>query len=799
MARTFSVEFNIGAAMGTGFRRTFSSAQNQMQELGASMRKMSKQRLAADNVRKYKQELEELRRRQDVAGHSNATLNRRISETRRKFVEASREAKKHGIEIGRAAEQYKQLGTAMKQAERRQSRLQKRQANQETRQGIQGQFMGAAVGVAAVAFPVKQAIEFESTMADVKKVVEFESPAQFKKMGQDVLQLSRNMPMAAAGIGDIVAAAGQAGIGKDQLTGFARTAVKMGTAFDLTGRQAGKVMASWRSGMGLTQKQTVNLADAVNHLSNNMNAEAADLAEVIQRQGAAAKTAGLAESEIASLGAALLSGGAGPEVAATAMKKLTNSLTQGEKAPKRIKDSLEALGFSAEGMAEKMQTDATGAIKGVFAALKELPKAARPGMIKELFGEESQGAIAPLLENMGKLHKAFDLTAKKAKFVGSMQAEYEERSRTTANQIQLFQNRVSALGITLGGVLLPPLNNVMGVVGKAVGNFADLAAEFPMVTKVVIGTAAGLVTLKVASMGARYGMTLVSDAVGLGKAAFDFFRPSVLKTNLLLARQKVVTIGTAIAQKAVAVGTKAWAAAQWLLNAAMSANPIGLVIAGVAALAAGAVWMVKNWARVKDFFGNFWGWIREKFPTVTSIMETAFKFSPLGLIIQAFNPVKNWLANFNLFESGKKIVGTLVGGIKSMIGEPQKMIGAAFKKVREFLPFSDAKKGPLSDLTQSGRAIGSTIGQGIKQSAPDLTRTASQALGGIRGGASAGGGGGPAGRGITIYQTIQQTITVGGHGETSVEQIESAGNQAAIKAKEAVRDFFKEERRLSFA
>ena len=36
----------------------------------------------------------------------------------------------------------------------------------------------------------------------------------------------------------------------------------------------------------------------------------------------------------------------------------------------------------------------------------------------------------------------------------------------------------------------------------------------------------------------------------------------------------------------VSVATKAWAAAQWLLNAAMNANPIGLVIALVVALAA---------------------------------------------------------------------------------------------------------------------------------------------------------------------------------------------------------------------
>ena len=38
------------------------------------------------------------------------------------------------------------------------------------------------------------------------------------------------------------------------------------------------------------------------------------------------------------------------------------------------------------------------------------------------------------------------------------------------------------------------------------------------------------------------------------------------------------------------IATKAWAAAQWLLNVAMSANPLAKVILGISALVAGIVW-----------------------------------------------------------------------------------------------------------------------------------------------------------------------------------------------------------------
>ena len=76
-------------------------------------------------------------------------------------------------------------------------------------------FAGLTASVAPLLGAAKAAIDFESAMADVKKVVDFDTPQQFKAMGQDVLALSKRLPMAAKDIVAIVAAGGQAGLGKD--------------------------------------------------------------------------------------------------------------------------------------------------------------------------------------------------------------------------------------------------------------------------------------------------------------------------------------------------------------------------------------------------------------------------------------------------------------------------------------------------------------------------------------------------------------------------------------------------------
>ena len=91
----------------------------------------------------------------------------------------------------------------------------------------------------------RRAMEFESAMADVRKVVEFDSKEDFNKMSKAVLELSTRIPMAQNGLAQIVAAGGQSGIEKDRLLDFAEAAAKMGIAFDISADQAGEMMKPW--------------------------------------------------------------------------------------------------------------------------------------------------------------------------------------------------------------------------------------------------------------------------------------------------------------------------------------------------------------------------------------------------------------------------------------------------------------------------------------------------------------------------------------------------------------------------
>ena len=101
---------------------------------------------------------------------------------------------------------------------------------------------GAAL-TAPIVFPVKEAMEFESAMADVKKVVDFDGAEDFNEMSKAIQNLSLKIPMSAKELSAIVASGGQAGIEKENLLAFAESAAKMGVAFDVSADQAGDMMA----------------------------------------------------------------------------------------------------------------------------------------------------------------------------------------------------------------------------------------------------------------------------------------------------------------------------------------------------------------------------------------------------------------------------------------------------------------------------------------------------------------------------------------------------------------------------
>ena len=515
--------------------------------------------------------------------------------------------------------------------------------------------IGAAAGIAlgAVGFALKgsvdEAIKFESAMADVKKVVNFDSPQGLVNMRQDLLDLSTQIPITADGLAQIAAAAGQSGIAANEITKFTEAAAKMGTAFDISAEEAGQAMAEMRTAFKMSQTDVEALADKINYLGNTSPNSAAKIMKIVQTVGPLGELAGVSAAQIAAMGASVNS--LTPEVVATGLKNMFLALTKGESATKSASDAFKKLGLDSVQVSKDMQQNSEATINRIIEALKKLPEAQRTATINDIFGAEALPVIAQMVTNTETLTKNLTAVGDATKYAGSMQQEYAARSATTENQLALFSNNLNVLKVNVGSALLPAINQLAQAIIPVVQSMATWAQQNPdLVTQIVAITGAVLGAITVLG-----GLALAFTAVSSGIAAVSAIGAGI---------GAVVTFFTSGAA-AVSLLTGAFSAFVTVLGVITA--PVTAVVAGIAALAAAAVYLYRNWDMVKaktiEVFNTLPQPIQQAVANIKSIFTGLFSF--LQPVFQTGFAVMSQVASAQ-FSLLKGIVTTAWAAIKGV-------------------------------------------------------------------------------------------------------------------------------------
>ncbi len=156
------------------------------------------------------------------------------------------------------------------------------------------------------------------------------------------------------------------------------------------------------------------------------------------------------------------------------------------------------------------------------------------------------------------------------------QGDFARTSDGLANSQRILEAEQADLNTNLGKTFLPVMKLVNDAMRTAVNVFTSLPGPVQQII-VVVG-------LAIAILG-----------------------PFLLLINAI----KGAMVALELATLAKSAATKIATAAQWLFNAAMSANPIGLVIIAIAALIAIIVLLVKNWDTVTEVVGKVWNAIKD--------------------------------------------------------------------------------------------------------------------------------------------------------------------------------------------
>lgn len=704
MARVHELLIKIDGKLNGSVNSAFKSVANKATSLDKQFKNLKKVKLGAEKFRAMESGLEKLEGKLKNAREKTLELRRAFNDSKAKTEALAQEFKKTG---GKSEELAKKLAKSREETSRLSERYQKSKASmdavnskiqkqkseldslsgslskagfktndfaksqkklaakmsiQENYEAMKEHFgkagtyaksamkRTAAFGAAA-AVPLKFAIDEESTNAEIAKVADFANDKQKKEVTDSLKKMiTTEIPMSYQEIGELAAAGAQGGIETVDLSKFSELAAKMGVAFDMEAGEAGQKMANWKAAFGMDMNELKALGDKVNYLGNNSAASASSISNVISRVGALGEVAGVGSGEVAGLGAAMVAMGTQDDVAATGIKKVLTTLASGgNKATKNY------LGMGGADLSKAMKADGAGTIIAVFEKIKALNPEEQTAALKDIFGQQNIGSIAPLLNNLDLVKEYLGMVGDKSKYSGSMQKEFDAQAGTTANQLKILVNQAKDAGMVIGGAMLPTFKKGVEKLQEWAVKIKTFAEENPKAMETILKIGGALAGLAVVTPIIK---SIVSGVTGLFHA-FKIVKDAFSLANIV---SKVAGLGGIVGKVGLAVKA---------VIGFIIANPIVGIIAGIVAV---VILLWKNWDKVKAIAGAAMDWVNSKIELgknkVTQLKNTvAEKF---GAMKQHFKDAGNAVKNFFLapLNKAKEVAGAIkekVSGIGSAI------------------------------------------------------------------------------------------------------------------------------------
>lgn len=309
----------------------------------------------------------------------------------------------------------------------------------------------AVAGLGAAA--IRVGIEFESAFAGVKKTVDA-SDEQLSALHDGLIDLSKEIPVTAAGLSAIAESAGQLGIDVDNIEEFTATMADLSVATNLTAEEAATSFARFANIVGMSQENFDRLGSVVVALGNNLATTEAEITAMAMRIAGAGSQVGLTEAQIMAFSGALSSVGIEAEAGGTAfstlISKMSLAVAQGGAA---LTDFSDVAGMTGDEFREAFEQDAGQAILSFIqglarindeggSAIKTLDDIGLSDIRMRDALLRASGASDVFAEALDIANTAWDENI-------ALSKEAEQRYKTMESRLQLLKNSVAALGIAI--------------------------------------------------------------------------------------------------------------------------------------------------------------------------------------------------------------------------------------------------------------------------------------------------------------------------------------------------------------
>jgi TP901 family phage tail tape measure protein len=376
---------------------------------------------------------------------------------------------------------------------------------------------------------------------------------------------------------------------QEDVLGFVRAANQINVALDELGDGATLTLSKLTNIFGDeeklgTEKALLAVGSVINELSQNCTASAPYLANFAQRMAGVGAQARMTIPEIMGLAAVLDSQGQKVEMSSTAVSKVIMDMF------KQQDQIIKATGLNAQKFKETVTRNTN---EGLLMLLEQLHSLGNIDVLAPVFkdmgenGARAAQVISALAGNLEMIKYEQQEAAKAFQEATSVTEEYDVQNNTVQAGLDKARKRVTELAVELGKKLQPVMRHVISSTTLLL-RFLSTLVDFIVRYKVEILSAAVAVGVY------NVAVNIATIRTKAAAAAHAVWNIAIKAGNALLPIYNILVLATSVAYNKVAGNATRAAAATRLLNAAVKANPFGLLATALVAAVAGiAAWQAK--------------------------------------------------------------------------------------------------------------------------------------------------------------------------------------------------------------
>lgn len=655
--KVFKIAFAINGALAQSFKTSMQQAKGTLTQYGSKMNELKTQQKALDSALK-----------QGVISmdsYRNATAR-----------------------VGKELEQ-----TAAKDAKLRKAMQNKIAADvnaKSARSDLGSTLATTAVMAAPFVGMLSKAADFEAVMSKVKAITVSDDKAM-QQLTATARELGEKTMFSATQAGEAMTYLGMAGWNSQQIMAGMPGLLNLAAASGTDLARTADIVSDDLTAFGLGAEYAGHMADVFAKTSTKTNTNVEMLGETMKYAAPVAHAFGASLEETAALTGIMANSGIKASAAGTALRsgflRLAGTSAKSTKA-------IEEMGLSLS-EATAQQEEARAALASLGIAMddtngprkmgaivrdladktKDMSKEQRLATLATIFGTNAASAWVAVIDQGPD---ALDQLTKELENSDGAAAAMAETMQNNARGAMIrLQSATESVAISIGGTMLPTLAELGDSLANEAAYVSKVASEHPELTEAIIKTSFAVMGMVIAYKTIRAVYYSVMAAHAAYKLMMESERVATMRNVIASGIHRASMIASSIAMYATA-------AAQWALNAAMSANPIGLVIIAIVALIAAFVWLGTHFQAVSEFCTSMW-----ESPTAAII---AFMMGPIGwLIYAAMGLIANWdqvKAWFTLLWEDPKAalsqfydwVMSKLGGLFDWISEKWEWVRSIFSK-----------------------------------------------------------------------------------------------------------------------